>query len=269
MARRSEMKRALFSIIRYAHLHLSSKPLPQRLAIYFHELEPHQRDSFRATISYFNEQGYLTASLSDFTKSASSGRRLFVSFDDNYRSWHTSLKLFDELGVKATFYVNTLPFRDTCDQNSITEYFKRIAHAGERLTLTRSELLEIAAAGHEIACHTHSHPMLSKLPRARWDAEVLDSKHVLEDMLQREVAHFSYPYGIRRYFSEALRRYCSDIGFRTVATAIPGMQQLPTIDPAYIHRSGWRLDQPIESNIADLCVDGRWFESITGRSPVG
>ena len=263
------MKRALFSLVRSAHRRLCSRPLPDRLAIYFHELELHQWDSFRNGILHIIEQGYCSVPVSGFVEQNSNDRRLFISFDDNFRSWNTSLKLLDELGLKATFYVNTLPFRDICDQNTISEYFDRIAHSGERITLTRSELLEIAAAGHEIGCHTHSHPNLSKLPRARWDKEIRDSKHVLEDILQREVADFSYPYGMRRYFSDALRRYCVDIGFRTIASAIPGLQHLPKIDFLNIHRSGWRLDETLSANLADLRVDGRWFESVSGRSPVG
>jgi len=268
-AGRPDVKRALFSIVKSVHQHLRSKPLPDRLAIYFHELEPHQWDSFRVSISHLIEQGYSTVPASNFVQQNSYDRRLFISFDDNYRSWFTSLKLLDELGLKATFYVNTLPFRDTCDQDTISDYFDRIAHTGERTTLTRPELLEIAAAGHEIGCHTHSHPILSQLPRALWDAEIRDSKSLLEDMLQRDVAHFSYPYGMRRYFSDALRRYCVEIGFRTVASAIPGLQHQPTIDVLNIQRSGWRLNQSLAANLADLRVDGRWFESVTGRSAVG
>ncbi|MGI9405206.1 MAG: polysaccharide deacetylase family protein [Hyphomicrobiaceae bacterium] len=263
------MKKSVFKIVRSAHLRFRSKPLPDRLGIYFHELEAHQWDSFREGISHFLAQGYSSVPASEFATVNFQGRRLFVSFDDNYRSWHSSLKVLDELGIRATFYVHTQPFRDICDQHTISDFFRRVAHSGEKVTLTRAELLEISAAGHEIGCHTHTHPVLSKIPQSSWDAEIRDSKHILEDLLQCDITHFSYPFGMRRHFSDALRRYCLDVGFRTIAAAIPGMQYLPSPDPIILHRSGWRLDQPLEFNLTNLGVDGHWFERVTGRSAVG
>ena len=52
-----------------------------------------------------------------------------------------------------------------------------------------------AAAGHEVGSHTLTHCRLPGASPATLAAEVGDSKRVLEDVLQAEVAGFCYPWG--------------------------------------------------------------------------
>jgi hypothetical protein len=73
---------------------------------------------------------------------------------------------------------------------------------------------------------------------------------------------------MRRHFNRELRAYCQLIGFRTIANAIPCMQYAPS-RPEALHRSVWHLEQPFEFNLANVCVDGRMFQTLTGRSAVG
>jgi hypothetical protein len=72
---------------------------------------------------------------------------------------------------------------------------------------------------------------------------------------------------MRRHFSPRLRRYCFEIGFKTVATGLPAMQYVKP-QSGVIHRSVVQLDLPFERYIENLRVDGRIFERITGRNPV-
>lgn len=245
------------------------KPLPSRLAIYFHELEAHQGLAFRACIRALRERGYVIVGPDAFLDGSSTERRLFVSFDDNYRSWYASRRLLDEAGVRATFYVNTLPFRDTCPSAEIAGFFERIRFGGERIPLSRAELKALAREGHTIGCHSHAHHLLSALPQSAWVDEIKASKADLEDLLGQEVAHFAWPFGMRRCFSRELHAYCRTIGFRSVAAAIPAMQHVGIEDGDLIHRSRWRLADSVARNLADLEVDGRWFERLTGRSAIG
>ncbi len=61
----------------------------------------------------------------------------------------------------------------------------------------RRDLEALAAAGHTIGCHTHTHPDLTTLSPPALEREVLGSKHVLEDALGRPIEAFCYPYGTR------------------------------------------------------------------------
>jgi peptidoglycan/xylan/chitin deacetylase (PgdA/CDA1 family) len=213
--------------------------------------------------------GYCSVDAATFVNSADNTKQIFVSFDDNYQDWHTALPLLNKMGIKATFYTNTLPFRDRCHPAEVTSYFKRIGYKGSGPTLSTTELQEISSNGHEIGCHSHSHFALSNLDLREWDKEIKDCRKILEDITQKPIKHFAYPYGMRRHFSRPLREYCRGLGFETVAAATPGFQQCQVRDPFNLYRTGWRFDRSLKENIEDLCIDGRLFEYITGRSAIG
>ena len=250
-------------------LPISWKPLPQKVAIYFHALEPADHAAFGRCIAYFVAQGYRIVHPDVFVSDATGARLLFVSFDDNYANWHAALPLLSKLQVAATFYVNTLPLMDLSQDHERSAYFRRIDYATDRRSLTQAQVREIAADGHTIGCHSHSHADLAKLDPADWDAEIKGCRIQLERLLNKPVEHFAYPFGMRRYFSAPLRDYCRAIGFKTVAAGIPGLQHAAPVDPFNIHRTRWQLHRSVEGNIADIRIDGRRFEAWTGRSAVG
>ncbi len=263
------MKNAIFNGIRALHEHTALRALPERLAVYFHELEEHQWPAFATAIKQLTGSGYRPADPDTFVSSTDGIGRLFVSFDDNYASWHRAMPLLAELGLTATFYVNTLPLAPGFSGETHRGYFDRIAHVGEREALTARMLREMRLLGHTIGCHTHSHLVLSTLPRNHWNEEIARSKSMLEDVLGEEIAHFSYPYGMRRFFSPALADYCRELGFRTIATGIPGLQTGGAPEPFALHRTRWNLSAPLARNLTDIRIDGRLFERLTGRSAIG
>lgn len=265
---RRAVARAVRAGIREVHAAVLRRPLEQRLAIYFHQVESAQWDAFRACIEHFTEAGYRTVSAQEFVEPGND-RRLFVSFDDNFRNWHRMLPLLDDLGASATFYVNTLPFRDVATASAIAAYFNRIGMAGAHETLTRGEVAEIQAAGHTIGCHSHSHFDLARLDTRQWDDEIRRCKDLLEDIAGVPVRDFAWPYGMRRYFSAPLRRYCAERGFTTIANAISGCQAIASDERLDIYRTDWDLDRPLRFNLANLGIDGRLYARITGRSVIG
>ncbi len=256
-------------VIRSAHVRFLARALPKKLAIYFHEFERGKWGEFEKCVRHFQDHGYSSASAEEFASDTSGRRLLFISFDDNFAGWHAALPLFDRLGISVTCFTNTLPIRGDCSREDLAEFMRRIDYRGGDSTLTRAQIKEIAEGGHTIGCHSHSHHPLVQLSEARWHSEIVVSKHVLEDLLEREVVDFSYPYGMRRFFSGRLRKYCVSAGFRTISTGIPGLQIRNVVNPLEIHRTRWRLDRCLDENLEDLAVDGRIFERITGRSPIG
>ncbi len=259
-------KRFAQSLIRGAHRRLAHRAAPDRVAIYFHALEGSLHDGFRACVEFWHSRGYRSVDAGEFVEPAED-KRLFLSFDDNFRSWHAALPLLEELSLKATFFVNTLPIRGACSTDQIEAYYTRIGHAGERVPLSAEEIRELAMAGHQIGCHSHSHFVLSRLPVTRAEDEILRCRGILEDIVERPVEDFSFPFGMRRHFSEELRRICLDRGFRTVCNAIPGLQHARPRREA-INRSVWHLDRPVAYNVDNVRIDGRLFERLTGRSAV-
>jgi hypothetical protein len=84
------------------------------------------------------------------------------------------LELFAELGVAATFFI--------------------VGHDIRLNKLTPPALRRMAAAGHELANHTMTHPFnLSSLPRARKQDEVLAAGKLIEDATGQRVVGFRAP----------------------------------------------------------------------------
>ncbi len=264
------MKSEIIRLIRTAHVALTLREFPDRVALMFHELLERQWPAFREAVEAFRDQDFEIVSLEDYCADDGSGdRRLLITFDDNFQQWHRALPLLDDLGVKATFYTSSGPMRDRADPLQIAAFFERIVHSEDPVPLSSRELREIHAAGHTIGCHTHWHRPLQELRPDEWDAEIRISKETLEDIIGEPVVHFSYPFGTRRYFNEQLRAYCRGLGFKTVAEGRPGRLHTPVIDPFAIQRTRWNIDLPLDRNLEDVRVDGRVFENLTGRSPIG
>jgi peptidoglycan/xylan/chitin deacetylase (PgdA/CDA1 family) len=263
-----DLKRNLLNGITRVNRRLFASELPPRVAFYFHCLNDHELSPFAEFLAWLRASSFQFCSLNAYLAADGPEKRAFISFDDNYVSWHEQLPLFARHGLACTFYTNTAPLRDrstTLDQQT---YFDRIGHRGKRVALSSAEVREIAAAGHTVGCHTHTHRKLSELPLAEGRQEMLKSKHILEDLIGKPVDDFSYPFGIPRYFPGALKDYAKTIGFRTIADAMPCMLHAP-IDPIAIQRHTWRLQASVEQNARDAAIDGRLFVQVFGRSPIG
>lgn len=261
------MKKFFQKAIRSFHLLSKHTELPERIAIYFHRLPQKQYPAFKECMSWFYENGYQFCSPESFLVEPFQ-KKIFVSFDDCFLSWFQAMPLFEELHVKATFYVNTAPLRDLADSQTVHAYLKQLKAFQMDDTLSSSELREIHKSGHTIGAHSHSHFMLNQIPLQKAQDEILVSKHCLEQILNIPIIHFSFPFGMRYHFNEALRNYCKLIGFKTIANAIPGMQyQKQRADNIY--RTQWNLDCSLEDNLNNLKINGRVFEFLTHRSAIG
>jgi peptidoglycan/xylan/chitin deacetylase (PgdA/CDA1 family) len=261
------INRSIYDVIRRFNTLVFSKELPNKIAIYFHTLEHNQYESFILFVNYFRNLGYYFCSPDVFFEK-DNHKKLFVSFDDNYYSWFAALDLFDFLEIKCTFYINTLPVRNIASQREIKEYFSRIDHKGERKPLATQEIQEIVKRGHIVGSHTHAHLMLTSLPDKSAKYDIKLGKQSIEEIIGYEVKHFSYPFGMRRHFNEKLRRYCLEIGFKTIANAIPALQYVQQL-PSSLNRSRWMLDKSLDYNLANIKTAGHFFEYLTGRSAVG
>jgi peptidoglycan/xylan/chitin deacetylase (PgdA/CDA1 family) len=250
---------------RAVHRTFFRRPLPGKLSLYLHSTAGYEQQ-LDELLCLLGERGYSFTGPAEFLTAV--GNTCFLSFDDNYGSWLRMLPIFEKYHIHATFYVNSWPFRDRVTAPDIQSYLKRVKAEEEETTLSTAELRDIAAAGHIIGAHTHTHPVLTALPSERAREEIRICQEELGLILDRVPEHFAYPFGMRRHFNETLRAYCRSLGFATIANAIPAMQYARSrLDS--LHRSVWFLDQPLAFNLDNVCVDGRLFSFLTGRSAVG
>jgi peptidoglycan/xylan/chitin deacetylase (PgdA/CDA1 family) len=264
---RSRSKQTAQRLVREAHTRFFERGLPDRIALLGHALPAHHHRAFREMAACFAQRGYVFTDPGGL-QGGHPPRCVMVSFDDCFRDWFEALDLFDELSIKVTFYVSTLPLRDLADDETRSRFQARIGFATRRFEpLSSGELVALRARGHTVGSHSHSHLDLASLPARQARDEIRTGKVTLERILGEHVDHFAYPYGMRRHFTPALRATCLAYGFKTIASGIPGLLHGPSSD--LLHRTQWDFEHPLEHNLENLKIDGRWFERVTGRSAVG
>ena len=83
-------------------------------------------------------------------------------------------------------------------------------YIGQPGYLSVEEIKEMVNAGWEVGSHSISHPDLRELDETRLRAEIVDSRHKLEELLGVPVLTFAYPFG---YVSDSARRYAREAGY--------------------------------------------------------
>jgi peptidoglycan/xylan/chitin deacetylase (PgdA/CDA1 family) len=260
------LKKTLQSALRHFHWRFFRRPLPDRLAVYFHALDAHEHEPFTAAIRWIQSQGYSFVSPGEFLTAP--GKVCSVSFDDNFKAWHDALPLFNVLGVRAAFFINTCVLRGECSAAEMERYTAVINYRREFIPLSRQDILEMHGAGHWIGSHTHSHVALSRVSPQTAEDEMRRNRGILEDITGSPVTDLAFPFGMPRYFSPAAKEIAVRLGFKTIAWAVAGMLHHQG-DPFAIHRTQWNFDMNEEDNVKIMQVDGRLFVKLTGRSPVG
>ncbi|HUT74692.1 MAG TPA: polysaccharide deacetylase family protein [Armatimonadota bacterium] len=148
---------------------------------------------FRAHLSFLAAAGYRTIGVRDILRylrgeRIAVERPIAITFDDGYecvysRAW----PVLREFGFGAIVFVAA------GHVGGVNDWEPRL-RAPEPM-LTADHIAELARAGIEIGSHGMSHRPLTRLASARLREELVASKRILEDMLEREVCALSYPCG--------------------------------------------------------------------------
>jgi len=156
-------------------------------------------------IEEYRRNGYSFVSIDDIfneiqSKSLRKCKKICITFDDGYRdNYELAYPLLKRLDVPFTIYI-TLDMID-----NIKEMWW---YPGQKLGMTSSQLISLAAEPLcTIGAHTLSHPKLDTLSSSEQEKEIMGSKSVLEEIIEKEVRHFSYPYGAHNQTSiECVRK---------------------------------------------------------------
>jgi peptidoglycan/xylan/chitin deacetylase (PgdA/CDA1 family) len=149
-----------------------------------------------------------------------------ITFDDAFRDFlDAALPTLLEHGFPATLFVPTSYVGAT------SRWLEREGEA-DRQMLNWSGVEEAARAGIEIGSHTQTHPQLDLLPKAVAETEIRESKNVLEQRLQTEVATFAYPFG---YWSPSVKSLVEQAGYAS-ACAVRDLAATSNDDPYTLGR---------------------------------
>jgi peptidoglycan/xylan/chitin deacetylase (PgdA/CDA1 family) len=105
----------------------------------------------------------------------------------------------------------------------------------ERKMLGWNEVVEMSKNNISFGAHTISHPTLSKMELQEAKQEIFGSKMEIEARIGSKVSHFAIPNGRVKDFNEDLKKYCKEIGFKTVVSTEPGSISLQS-DPYFLKR---------------------------------
>lgn len=204
------------------------------LAFMYHSVDSCTADPYRLTVSprrfaeqmrWIRDTGRRGASILQLlaARQHGDGRDLVgLTFDDGYADFDLVARpVLEEFGFTATVFVIAGRFGG---HNSWD------GDAPRKELLSRQQVGELAEAGMEIGCHGSTHRPLVGLDEQTLDLEVVRSREALEQVIQRPVHGFCYPYG--RY-DHASVRAVRESGYRYAT----GVQHVPDSDRWTIPRS--------------------------------
>jgi peptidoglycan/xylan/chitin deacetylase (PgdA/CDA1 family) len=167
--------------------------------------------TFGRHLDLIAERGLTTLTVAGFVDAVERGDEellrtaAVITFDDGFADFASAaLPALQARGMDATLYLATGLLRGGPSPP--------VDAALADHMLAWSQLPELRAAGTEIGAHSHAHPQMDTLGRARACEEVVVCKRLLEDALAAEVESFAYPHG---YSSPRLRRLVRDNGYRS------------------------------------------------------
>src|SRR2546427_2367571 len=174
------------------------------LVLCYHQIRSRQR--FADQMAALSERGFSVLSLPQFTEWLNgsplpSRPAALLTFDHCYaEQLENAVPVLDSLKFPATFFPASAGL--ACELPDVAAHW-------------RNTPLELTKAGHTIGCHTHNHPVLTKLSTTQVRQEVLGSKLALEDALSQRVNAFCYPYGT---YNARVREVVQEAGFDVAFT---------------------------------------------------
>ena len=126
--------------------------------------------------------------------------------------------------------IDTIKYLPNQQRNDVAGYLSSLAQSPQRnLMLTRKELISMSSDDIEIGAHTLSHPILSEISNHNAEREIVESKNVLEDILNKPVRYFAYPNGKPgKDYLQKHRDMVKDAGFEAALSTHHGVSDTST-----------------------------------------
>ncbi|AMP20218.1 hypothetical protein AZF37_02635 [endosymbiont 'TC1' of Trimyema compressum] len=125
------------------------------------------------------------------------------------------LLTFDDGSV--TVYNNAYPLMKK--YGFVSTQFIISSHLDNGGVMTKEQVKEMAASGHEIGSHSYSHLDLANVSDSTLEQEVVQSKKDLEALVGQPVVSFCYPAG---KFSTNVQNYLEKSGYLSAVTTVNG-----------------------------------------------
>jgi peptidoglycan/xylan/chitin deacetylase (PgdA/CDA1 family) len=169
-------------VLMYHSISPSTQPDPHRVRVHPALLDRHLR-----LLSRLGLRGVGLAELLAAQERGTAQGLVGLTFDDGYTDFlEHAVPVLARHGMTGTLYVVAGLLGGTNEWDD-----------GPRLPLLDADgVRAVAAAGHEVGSHTLTHTRLAGAGAASLHRELAGSRQVLEDVLQRDVPGFCYPWGV-------------------------------------------------------------------------
>ena len=172
--------------------------------------------SFSTQMRWLSRLGYRGLAMSElmpYLRGEKKGKVVGITLDDGYQSNVShALPILKQHGFSATCYVVSGRLGQHNEWDAALGMAKAALMSGE-------EMRAWLDAGMEVGSHTCSHADLNQLSLAEARHELLQSKSDLENLLQKPVTQFCYPYG---HFSPEHEALVSQAGYEAATTTHRG-----------------------------------------------
>lgn len=149
-------------------------------------------DSFRLQMLWLKRLGFHGLSLRQalpYIEGRKSGRVVAITFDDSYANVHdNALPVLTEFGFTATNFV-------VVNQIGGSNEWDRHLGVASAACMSLKQLTTWVSLGHEVGSHTLDHVHLPRLTAEEARRQVVQSRALLEEMLDEVVTSFCFPYG--------------------------------------------------------------------------
>ena len=129
--------------------------------------------------------------------------------------------------------------------------------------LTWDQIVEMFRFGVNYGSHTCTHPILSKISLNEALQEIQESKHRIEEVMQRDIMAFCYPNGKEDDFNETIKKMVKECGYKCAMSIIYGMNDFKS-DKYALRRMGIG-DRPFINFVHDVCGFGMLRVSLNSK----
>ena len=106
---------------------------------------------------------------------------IMITFDDGRKEQYTiGAEIMEKYNFRGVFFIMTVSL-------------------GKKHYMSRDNVNALSNKGHIIGCHTWDHHKVTSYKNEDWTLQLSKPKKLLEDLTQKPVTSFAYPYGVWNY----------------------------------------------------------------------